>query len=60
MPTVKPRDVELIDGDVARGFFYSEQYYQALQNVMEQDISAFRRVIEEKDHLKKLINPRRP
>ncbi len=60
MPTVKPRDVELIDGVVARGFFYSEQYYQALQNVMEQDISAFRRVIEEKDHLKKLINPRRP
>jgi len=60
MPTVKPKDVELIDGDVARGFFYSEQYYQALQDVMEQDISAFRRVIEEKDHLKKLINPRRP
>jgi general secretion pathway protein D len=60
MPTVKPKDVELIDGDVARSFFYSEQYYQALQNVMEQDISAFRRVIEEKDHLKKLINPRRP
>ena len=60
MPTVKPKDVELIDGDVARGFFYSEQYYQALQNIMEQDISAFRRVIEEKDHLRKLINPRRP
>lgn len=60
MPTVKPKDVELIDGDVARGFFYSEQYYQALQNVMEQDISEFRRVIEEKDHLRKLINPRRP
>jgi len=60
MPTVKPKDVELIDGDVARSFFYSEQYYQALQNIMEQDISAFRRVIEEKDHLKKLINPRRP
>ena len=56
MPTVKPRDVELIDGDVARSFFYSEQYYQALQNIMERDISAFRRVVEEKDHLKYCIH----
>ena len=59
MPTVKPKDVELIDGEVARAFFYSEQYYQALQHVMEIDINAFRQAIEEKDHLKQLINPRR-
>jgi len=59
MPTVKPKDVELIDGDVARAFFYSEQYYQALQHVMEIDINAFRQAIEERDHLKQLINPRR-
>ena len=61
MPTVKPQDVELIDVDVARGFFYSEQYYQALQQEMDRDISAFRKAIDEQDHLKQMlkINPRR-
>ncbi|MBL68026.1 MAG: hypothetical protein CMO74_06180 [Verrucomicrobiales bacterium] len=59
MPTVKPQDVELVDGDVARAFFYSEQYYQALQYAMEKDINAFREAIEEGDHLKKLVNPPR-
>ena len=57
MPRVKPDDVELIDGDVARSFFYSEMYYQALQVEMEKDFAAFRKTIEEKDHLKKLVNP---
>ena len=57
MPRVKEQDVELIDGDVARAFFYSEMYYQALQQEMEKDLAAFRKVIEEKDHLKKLVNP---
>ena len=57
MPRVKEQDVELIDGDVARAFFYSEMYYQALQKEMEKDLAAFRKVIEEKDHLKKLVNP---
>ena len=60
MPTVKPKDIELIDGDVARAFFYSEQYYQALQYAMEQDITAFRQAIEERDHLKDLVNPPKP
>lgn len=61
MPTVKPKDVELIDVDVARGFFYSEQYYQALQQEMDRDISAFRKAIDEQDHLKQMlkINPHR-
>ena len=57
MPRVKEQDVELIDGDVARAFFYSEMYYQALQKEMEKDLAAFRKVIEEKNHLKKLVNP---
>ena len=57
MPRVKPQDIELVDGDVARAFFYSEMYYQALQLEMEKDIAAFREVIEEKDHLKKMVNP---
>ena len=29
-----------VDGDVARAFFYSEMYYQALQVEMEKDIAA--------------------
>ena len=32
-------------------------YYQALQVEMEKDIAAFRKVIEEKDHLKQLVTP---
>ena len=61
MPRVKPQDIELIDGDVARSFFYSEMYYQASEIEMEKDIAAFRKAIEEKDHLKKLLkfNPDR-
>ena len=27
MPRVTPKDIELVDGDVARAFFYSEMYY---------------------------------
>ena len=57
MPRVKEQDLELVDGDVARAFFYSEMYYQALQREMEKDIAVFRKIIEEKDHLKKLVNP---
>ena len=57
MPRVKEQDIELVDGDVARAFFYSEMYYQALQQEMEKDIKVFRKIIEEKDHLKKLVNP---
>ena len=57
MPRVKAQDIELVDGDVARAFFYSEMYYQALQLEMEKDIAAFRKVIEEKDHLKEMLNP---
>ena len=57
MPRVTPKDIELVDGDVARAFFYSEMYYQALQVEMEKDITAFRKVIEEKDHLKQLVAP---
>ena len=57
MPRVKSQDIELIDGDVARSFFYSEMYYQASQIEMEKDIAAFRKAIEEKDHLKKMLKP---
>ncbi len=42
MPTIKRDDIELIDADVARCFFYSEHYYQALQREVEKDIEALR------------------
>jgi len=57
MPRVKPRDIELVDGDVARAFFFSEMYYQALQVEMEKDLAAFRKVIEDKNHLQQMLNP---
>jgi len=57
MPHVKPRDIELVDGDVARAFFFSEMYYQALQVEMEKDLTAFRKVIEDKNHLQQMLNP---
>ena len=57
MPRVKPRDIELVDGDVARAFFFSEMYYQALQVEMEKDLAAFRNVIEDKNHLQLMLNP---
>jgi general secretion pathway protein D len=44
MPRVKVKDIELIDGDVARAFFYSEMYYQAQQVKMREDIDALRRL----------------
>jgi hypothetical protein len=55
MPRVKAQDIELVDGDVARSFFYSELYYPASQAEMEKDITAFRKAIEEKDHLKQML-----
>ncbi len=42
MPRIKEKDIELIDGDVARAFFYSEMYYQAQQVKMREDIDALR------------------
>jgi len=60
MPRVKAQDIELVDGDVARSFFYSELYYPASQVEMDRDITAFRKTIEDKDHLKQLLKKARP
>ena len=59
MPRVKANDIELVDGDVARSFYYSELYYQASQAEMERDITAFRQVVENKNHLQQLLQPLR-
>jgi hypothetical protein len=46
MPTVREKDVELVDAEVAKCFYCSELYYQALQGALERDFSAFRKAIE--------------
>ena len=59
MPRVTTKDIELVDIDVARSFFYSEMYYQAQQVAMEKDIEALQKVMTEKSHLKTLNLPQR-
>ncbi len=44
MPRIKEKDIELVDGDVAMAFFYSEMYYQAQQVKMKEDIEALLRL----------------
>ncbi|NOY79673.1 MAG: hypothetical protein GXP31_01580 [Kiritimatiellaeota bacterium] len=47
LPTVKPDQVFLIDAEVARYFFYTEQYYPAVQKVLEKAIQAFQKLLKE-------------
>ena len=44
MARIKEKDIELVDGDVAMAFFYSEMYYQAQQVKMKEDIEALLRL----------------
>ena len=46
MPTVSEKDVELIDAEVAKCFYCSELYYQALQDELERDFTALRKAVE--------------
>ena len=46
MPTVREKDVELIDAEVAKCFFCSELYYQSLQSELERDFAALRKAIK--------------
>ena len=57
IPRVTEKDIELVDIDVARAFFYSEMYYQAQQVAMEKDINAFQKITKEKRHLDLLKTP---
>ena len=50
MPTVSEEDVELIDAEVAKCFFCSELYYQALQDELERDFAALRKAVEGTPH----------
>ncbi len=47
MPDTEPDKVHLIDSDVARYFFYTEQYYPALQKFLSRDIDALKQALED-------------
>ena len=57
MPTVREEDVELIDADVATCFYHSELYYPALQEALQIDYQALRRVLEGSPYGKGIIHP---
>ena len=46
MPTIKPDKIFLLDAQVAKYFFYTEQYYAALESELTQDIGALRRALD--------------
>ncbi|MDH3345810.1 MAG: type II and III secretion system protein [Kiritimatiellaceae bacterium] len=40
MPDITPEQTYLLDSEVARFFFYSKQYYMALQQILDHDMNA--------------------
>lgn len=57
MPTVKEEKVYLIDGDVAKYFFYTEQYYPALQKRLYRDIEALKEALRDPEYAQYLRYP---
>ncbi len=47
LPTIKPDQVFLVDAEVARYFFYTEQYYPAVQKTLEKAIQAFQELLKD-------------
>ncbi len=45
MPTISPEKVYLIDSDVARCFFYTDQYYRAVGQQLDKDMEAFEEIL---------------
>ena len=50
MPTVREDDVELIDADVATCYYHSELYYSVLEESLESDYSALKKVLSGTDY----------
>src|SRR5690606_17994343 len=42
MPSIKDDMIHVVDAEVAKCFFYTEQYYEALQKVLQRDIEALK------------------
>ncbi len=47
LPSEKKDKVHLIDSDVARYFFYTEQYYPAVRRVLDKDLQAFQALLKQ-------------
>jgi len=58
MPTVREEDVELIDADVATCYYHSELYYSVLEESLEADYSALRKVLSGTDYETELLKGR--
>jgi len=50
MPTVREDDVELIDADVATCYYHSELYYSVLEESLESDYAALKKVLSGTDY----------
>mgnify|MGYP004406369997 CR=1 FL=1 len=48
MPTIKPEKVYVIDEQVAKLFFYSDQYYPVVRRMLTRDIEAFRNLLKDR------------
>jgi hypothetical protein len=46
LPTINNDHVNLIDSDVAKYYFYSDQHYQALRQELDKDIRVLQREVE--------------
>jgi hypothetical protein len=56
MPTVREEDVELIDADVATCYYHSELYYSVLEESLQNDYTALKKVLSGTTYGKELIN----
>ena len=56
MPTVREEDVELIDADVATCYYHSELYYSVLEESLQNDYAALRKVLSGTAYGTELIN----
>ena len=57
MPTVREKDVELIDADVATCFYHSELYYPALQEALQADYQALREALKDSPYGDGIVRP---
>lgn len=57
MPAVKPDKVYLVDEEVAKYFFFTEQYYPAVRQELERDIQSLRAMLRDPSVTPYLDNP---
>ncbi|MFP4144905.1 MAG: ABC transporter transmembrane domain-containing protein [Phycisphaeraceae bacterium] len=57
MPSVKTEQMHLMDLDAARCFFYTEQYYPALQQRLHRDTRALAETLEDPKYARYLDHP---